>query len=181
MARRRRRRPAAPSSWDEAQAFDENDEAPSPADQAAAALDTHCLSHPTRPVTTTCDACEEAICNMCRIPHRAEVLCPRCFTARLESGALAHTSPHGWIAAALGLIAVGVVLAPFTLLASAAINGPLFGYAAAALGAAAIWFGFSAQDFRGLGRRAGWVGVALGVGVALATIGLNLLGHLTRA
>lgn len=181
MARRRRRRPAASSSWDEVEALDESDDAPSAAEEAAAALDTHCLSHPTRPVTTACDGCREAICAMCAVPHRAEVLCPRCFTARLESGALTPGSAHGWIAATLGLVGVGVVLAPFTLLASAGIGGPLFGYGAAALGAAAIWFGFSAQDFRGLGRRAGWVGVALGVGVALATIALNLLGHLSRA
>lgn len=182
MARRRRRRKGEDGEEADGLGGEEvEEEDPSPEAQARRDLASLCLTHPTRPVTHTCDLCTEPLCAMCSLELRGQSLCPHCFEKSFRDGRLRRVGWQGWAGTAAALASIGAVLAPFTLADRLGWMDGLPGgrvllvFAATALGIAAVWLGFSAQDFGGPGGRAGWVAVVFGVLALLAVIGLNLL------
>jgi hypothetical protein len=145
----------------------------------AQAEDHSCLIHNSLNLDTNCDRCGALLCQMCACPHRAEVLCAECLEGqgrrRREGGVW-----RGLTALGLGLVALAVVTAPlaFTMDGEAVaampggrtflIYGPLL------MGVLGVVVGASAQDFAGLTRRAGLVGMALCTLSILFILLLNL-------
>lgn len=189
MARRRRRKKSGePDDLDDLEAVESEDADPSldptpPSPEARAQRDLAelCLVHPSRPLVQTCDDCAEALCTMCALDIRGASLCARCFEKRFHDGRLRGHAWQGWAAMAVSFLAIGALLGAFALPDAVpllhAMPGGRVGLVilASLAGATSVLLGFSAQDFGGMGGRAGWVGVVFGVLVVLCVIGLNLL------
>jgi hypothetical protein len=115
---------------------------------------------------------------MCAISFGSAGLCSECFEVRV--GQLRRGgSWHGWAGLALALFGVAAVTAPFTVgtdpkVTAAFPGGQAFFIYGSSIGAAlGVLFGLGAQDFAGLGKRAGLVAAGLGGLVLIITCVLN--------
>lgn len=119
---------------------------------------------------------------MCSVPFGGKVLCAECFAEAAEEHRGAGGNWRGFLSFALGVLGAVLVSLPSSLLSDAEFLKPFPGgrafflYMPMILGSAGVVLGFSAQDFKGLGRRAGAVGV---VAASLAILGVVLI-NLTR-
>lgn len=184
--RRRRRAQAQDPSLEEITDALEPEEAPAPLDldpeeapPPDEAEDHSCLIHHGLNLDTRCDRCGVVMCQMCACPHRTELLCAECLEAqgsrRREGGVW-----RGLTALGLGLAALAVVTAPlaFTMDGEAVAAMPggrtFLIYGPMLMGVLGVIIGASAQDFAGLTRRAGLLGVALCALSILFILLLNL-------
>ncbi len=130
-------------------------------------LDRSCLSHPSHDLEQRCDVCDMSMCAMCAVPWHEELLCADCVELRVRQQRRQSSGWRGWGAMVAGLVAVGALLAPFTVAstaeAAAALPGGRVFFAVVGLGAAVcgVALGASAQDFQGMSRRAGVAGAAM--------------------
>lgn len=185
MARKKRRRRGQLSEeLSEAEilgieAEDFEDEAP--LDEAPARVDRSCLTHPGHDLELACDTCGGAICEVCAVPYHAESLCGDCLSVKI----LRHQRPgggwRGFCALALSLVALGALLAPFTLAADPQISADLpggrtfFAYVAMIGACGGVILGASSQDFEGRARRAGVLGFFFSVFVLLVDSMMKVL------
>jgi hypothetical protein len=148
--------------------------------------DRSCLTHPGYEARMACARCKAAVCEMCAVTVHGRALCAECLGVEL-AGEQPAEPWRGFVAALVGLVTVAGVTLPWAVGTQAPWmaklpGGPTFFlYLGLAGGALSVGAGLVAQDFAGVGKRAGWVGVVLGL-VALALVlgvnGLRVLGRL---
>jgi hypothetical protein len=139
-------------------------------------VDKSCLVHPGYDLLLSCKGCGVAVCEACTVVYAAEQLCTDCVSARV----LRHPRPgggwRGYVSMALGLVAMGALLAPFTFAADPQFSQGLpggrafFVYVALISACAGIVTGASSQDFDGAARRAGKVGLCLAAFVLVVDV-----------
>lgn len=143
------------------------------------AEDFSCLIHAGHDVDSACADCGVSMCSMCAVPYGADLICAECLEGRLKRQ-IRTSAWRGLVALASGLVGVAAVTAPYTFLADPAVSRlfgsdtSLFSLVSMASGATAVAIGMVAQDFEGIGKRAGAVGAGLGVLVLLAIVALNV-------
>lgn len=156
---------------DEAQ---QGDEAPQEAE------DRSCLTHPGYEARMACARCKAAVCEMCAVTVHGRALCAECLATELAGEQRAEPW-RGFVAALVGLVTVAGVTLPWAVGTQAPWMSKLPGgstfflYLGLAGGAVSVGAGLVAQDFAGVGKRAGWVGVALGLVALALVLGVNAL------
>jgi hypothetical protein len=152
----------------------QGDEAPKKAE------DRSCLTHPGYEARLACARCKAAVCEMCAVTIHGRALCAECLGVEL-AGEQPAEPWRGFAAALVGLVTVAGVTLPWAVGTQAPWmaklpGGPTFFlYLGLAGGALSVGAGLVAQDFAGVGKRAGWVGVVLGLVALALVLGVNAL------
>ena len=145
--------------------------------------DETCLSHPSYNLDFICDDCGVALCRVCCISFGSASLCSECFERRVAARRRGG-SWHGWAALLAALLGFAAMIAPFTIaedprVAAAFPGGGTFFIYGSSFGAAiGVLFGLGAQDFNGIGKRAGWSAVFLGIVVLVVNCLMNVTAAL---
>ncbi len=144
--------------------------------------DHSCLVHPGYNLSMRCDRCDADMCTVCAMTLREQMICADCLHDHVRHKTRPGGGWRGPASLALGLVALSVVTAPlaFAMTPETIKTFPggtgFFIYGPILMGAIGVVMGFSAQDFQGITRRAGWVGIV----ISFLALGYIFLLNLSR-